>query len=163
MPDSSVLPVRVPLARQPLGIWGSLQAGRRNVLELIPEIATDAPILSGTTGRRWHMVMDPAALRHILRDNLDNYPKSMVTKLILKPGIGDSLFVAEGADWHWQRRTAAPVFSHRNVAALAPGDDSRRRARRRAAGAGAGGEPVRRDGDGHVRGDCRCHPVGRRL
>ena len=114
------LPVRVPLATTPLGIWGSLQAGRRNVLELIPEIATHAPILSGRTGKRWHMVMDPGALKHILRDRVEDYPKSMVTKLILEPAIGDSLFVAEGASWHWQRRTAAPVFSHRNVAALGP-------------------------------------------
>ncbi|MGA0540301.1 cytochrome P450 [Neotabrizicola sp. VNH66] len=116
----TALPVRVPLATEPLGLRGSLRAARRNVLEMIPEIATHAPILSGNTGRRWHMVMDPEALRHILRDNLANYPKSLVTKLILEPAIGDSLFVAEGAEWHWQRRTAAPVFSHRNVAALAP-------------------------------------------
>jgi cytochrome P450 len=114
------LPVRVPLATRPLGVWGSLQAGRRNVLELIPEIATHAPIISGATGKRWHMVMDPDALKRILRDNLANYPKSMVTKLILEPAIGDSLFVAEGAEWMWQRRTAAPVFTHRNMAALAP-------------------------------------------
>ncbi len=113
------LPVRVPLATRPLGVWGSLQAGRRNVLELIPEIATHAPIISGATGKRWHMVMDPDALKRILRDNLANYPKSMVTKLILEPAIGDSLFVAEGAEWMWQRRTAAPVFTHRNMAALA--------------------------------------------
>ncbi|MFZ1470149.1 MAG: cytochrome P450 [Paracoccaceae bacterium] len=114
------VPVRVPLSNVPLGIWGSLQAGRRNVLQLIPEIATHAPIISGRTGKRWHMVMDPDALKRILRDNVENYPKSMVTKLILEPAIGDSLFVAEGAEWLWQRRTAAPVFSHRNVAALAP-------------------------------------------
>ena len=114
------LPVRVPLATVPLGIWGSLQAGRRNVLELIPEVATRQPILSGTTGKRWHMVMDPQALRQILRDKVEDYPKSLVTKLILEPAIGNSMFVAEGADWHWQRRTAAPVFNHRNIAALAP-------------------------------------------
>ena len=113
-------PVRVPLHTTPLGIWGSLRAGRRNVLELIPEIATRAPILSGTTGKRWHMVMDPEALRHILRDRVDDYPKSMVTKLILEGAIGNSMFVAEGAEWLWQRRTAAPVFSHRNIAALGP-------------------------------------------
>lgn len=113
-------PVRVPLHTQPLGILGSLQAGRRNVLELIPEIATHAPILSGRTGKRWHMVMDPDALRRILRDKVEDYPKSDVTKLILGPAIGNSLFVAEGEAWLWQRRTAAPVFSHRNVAALAP-------------------------------------------
>jgi cytochrome P450 len=77
-------------------------------------------MISGRTGKRWHMVMSPEALRRILRDNVENYPKSVVTKLILEPAIGDSLFVAEGAEWMWQRRTAAPVFSHRNVAALGP-------------------------------------------
>lgn len=114
------VPVQVPLATQPLGVLGSLRAGRRNVLELIPEIATHAPILSGQTGKRWHMVMDPESLRRILRDRVEDYPKSMVTKLILEPAIGDSLFVAEGKEWLWQRRTAAPVFSQRNVGALAP-------------------------------------------
>lgn len=113
-------PVRVPLTNVPLGILGSLKAGRENVLLLIPEIATRAPIISGRTGKRWHMVMDPGALRRILRDNVENFPKSVVTKLILEPAIGDSLFVAEGQQWLWQRRTAAPVFSQRNVAALAP-------------------------------------------
>jgi cytochrome P450 len=113
-------PVRVPLAVKPLGVLGTLQAGRRNVLELIPEIATRAPMISGVTGKRWHMVMEPGALRHILRDRVQDYPKSDVTKLILGPAIGQSLFVAEGAEWMWQRRAAAPVFSHRNVAALGP-------------------------------------------
>lgn len=114
------LPARVPLPVDPLGIFGSLRAGRRNVLELIPEMATHAPILSGRTGKRWHMVMDPGALKQILRDKVLDYPKSDVTKLILGPAIGNSLFVAEGEHWMWQRRAAAPVFSHRNVAALAP-------------------------------------------
>lgn len=118
--ETGTVPVRVPLATEPLGIWGSFQAGRRNVLELIPEIATHAPILSGRTGKRWHMLMDPDGLRQVLRDRLEDYPKSLVTKLILEPAIGDSLFVAEGANWLWQRRTAAPVFSQRHVAALAP-------------------------------------------
>lgn len=113
-------PVQVPLVTQPLGVIGSLKVARRNVLELIPDLATRQPIVSGRTGKRWHMVMDPEANRRILRDRLDDYPKSDVTKLILGPAIGDSLFVAEGAHWRWQRRTAAPAFSHRNVAALAP-------------------------------------------
>ena len=113
-------PARVPLHSAPLGVFGSLKAGRRNVLELIPEIATHVPMLSGKTGKRWHMVMDPGALKVVLRDKVTQYPKSEVTKLILQPAIGDSLFVAEGEHWMWQRRAAAPVFTHRNVAALAP-------------------------------------------
>ncbi len=119
-PEASPVPARVPLATAPLGVFGSLAAGRRNVLELIPELATRLPIVSGRTVKRWHMVTDPTALRRILRDRVEDYPKSVVTKLILEPAIGDSLFVAEGAQWMWQRRVAAPVFSHRNVSALGP-------------------------------------------
>ncbi|MBC7479554.1 MAG: cytochrome P450, partial [Pseudorhodobacter sp.] len=116
----TVIPAKVPLGTRPLGIWGSFRAGQRNVLELIPEAATRVPILTGTTGKRWHMLMDPDGLHQVLRDKVQDYPKSMVTKLILGSAIGNSMFVAEGADWLWQRRTAAPVFSHRNIAALAP-------------------------------------------
>jgi cytochrome P450 len=117
---TSPTPVRVDLHTKPMGVWQSFRAAQRNVLELIPEVATRVPILSGRTGKRWHMLMDPDGLRQVLRDRVDDYPKSVVTKLILEPAIGDSLFVAEGAQWLWQRRTAAPVFSHRNVAALGP-------------------------------------------
>lgn len=76
---SADCPARVPLSNAPLGIWGSLRTGRRDVLQLIPEIATPAPIISGRTAKRWHMVMSPAALRRILRDNVGNDPKSVVT------------------------------------------------------------------------------------
>jgi cytochrome P450 len=113
-------PVQVPLVTRPMGVWGSFRTGRRNVLELIPEVALRQPMVSGRTVKRWHMVMDPDALRRILKDRLEDYPKSDVTKMILKPAIGESLFVAEGSHWHWQRRTAAPAFSPRNVQALAP-------------------------------------------
>jgi cytochrome P450 len=103
-----------------MGIFGSLQASRRNVLAIIPELATRQPMVSGKTGIRWHMVMDPGAIRRMLLENLDNYPKSKTTKNLLRPAIGESMFIAEGAEWRWQRRTAAPVFSHRNVMNLAP-------------------------------------------
>ena len=114
------LPVRVPLVTEPWGILKSLSMARRNILSIIPQIATAQPMVSGKTGKRWHMVMDPTAIRAILLDRLDDYPKSLVTKNLLKPAIGDSLFIAEGAHWRWQRRAAAPAFSHRNVLNLAP-------------------------------------------
>lgn len=114
-------PVKVSLVSEPWGVWQTLRAARRNLLEIIPQIATRQPIVSGTTAIvRWHMVMDPTALRRVLREEVDHYPKSDVTKNILRPGVGESMFVAEGAHWRWQRRAAAPAFSHRNVSALAP-------------------------------------------
>ena len=117
---ASALPPRVALARQPMGVLATVVAARRNLISIIPEIATRQPIVSGKTGVRWHMVMDPEALRRILLERLDDYPKSDVTKLLLRPAIGDSLFVAEGAHWRWQRRAAAPAFAQRHVEALAP-------------------------------------------
>lgn len=123
MPDTiapQALPVSVPLVNEPWGIFKSLQMARTNVLRIIPEIAVKQPMVSGKTGKRWHMVMDPSAIRQMLLDKLDQYPKSLVTKNLLKPAIGDSLFIAEGAHWRWQRRTVAPVFTHRNMLNLAP-------------------------------------------
>ena len=79
------LPVRVPLVTKPLGILKSLQMARRNILSIIPAIATKQPMVSGKTGKRWHMVVDPAAIREMLLDRLDDYPKSLVTKNLLKP------------------------------------------------------------------------------
>ncbi len=114
------LPVHVPLGTRPLGLFASLAAARRNLLSIIPKIATTQPMVSGRTGARWHMVMDPEAIRAILLERVEDYPKSLVTKNLLRPAIGESLFIAEGAHWRWQRRAAAPVFSHRNVMNLAP-------------------------------------------
>ncbi len=113
-------PPKVPLVTEVWGIWQTLTAARRNILELIPELALHQPIVSGKMGRPWHMIMDPVALKRILLEKVDDYPKSDVTKNILRPAIGESLFVAEGAHWRWQRRAAAPVFTHRNIANLAP-------------------------------------------
>lgn len=118
--SNSALPAHVPFATEPLGLLGSLRAARTNLLTILPELAVRQPMVSGRTGIRWHMVMEPTAIRRILLENVDNYPKSKATKNILRPAIGDSLFIAEGAHWRWQRRTAAPVFSHRNVQNLGP-------------------------------------------
>lgn len=114
------LPVRVPLVTQPMTLLQSVAAARRNVLSILPDIATKQPVVSGRTGVRWHMLMETQAIREVLLERLDDYPKSNVTKNLLEPAIGDSLFIAEGAHWRWQRRAAAPVFTHRNVTNLGP-------------------------------------------
>ncbi len=114
------LPARVALVNQPLGLFRSLAMARRNVLSIIPEIAVKQPMVSGKMGKRWHMVMDPTAIREMLLDRVDDYPKSLVTKNLLRPAIGESLFIAEGAHWRWQRRAVAPAFSHRNMLNLSP-------------------------------------------
>ena len=61
------LPVKVPLVTEPMGILASLRVARENILAIIPEIATRQPMVTGRTGKRWHMVMDPGAIRRILQ------------------------------------------------------------------------------------------------
>lgn len=114
-------PVRVPLVTEPMGILQTARTARKNVLEILPHLTVEQPIVSGKTAMvGWHMVQDPGMLRQILLENLDNYPKSVVMNNVLEPGLGKSVFTAEGAHWRWQRRAASPAFAHRNVDNLAP-------------------------------------------
>ena len=103
----TTLPAHVALTTRPMGVLESVKAARNNLLSIIPQIATRQPIVSGKTGKRWHMVMDPGAIRRMLLERVEDYPKSNAIKSILRPAIGDSLFIAEGAHWRWQRRAGS--------------------------------------------------------
>jgi cytochrome P450 len=66
------------------------------------------------------MLMDPPAIRRVMLEAVEDYPKSVATRAVLQPAIGDSLFLAEGDHWRWQRRATAPAFSARSIDALTP-------------------------------------------
>lgn len=114
------IPPRVVPPERILSLTETIRRARRNVLELIPDIAFRQPILSGRMGRRWHMVQDPEAMRRIFLENVENYPKAEIMLRMLRPAVGDSLFTADGESWRWQRRTVTPVFTPRHVVDLAP-------------------------------------------
>jgi cytochrome P450 len=114
------IPVGAPIHRRRLNRLEVALAARRNVLELIPSLSYRQPIVSGELLTRWHMLADPGGMKQVMLDNLSNYPKSEIMRRMLRPAIGDSLFNADGAEWKWQRQAVAPVFTHRNVLALAP-------------------------------------------
>src|SRR5690606_34708230 len=84
----SFVPPHITPHGKPLTMWQSLQAARRNVLEIIPAICYVQPIISGRMGSRWHMVQDPAALKRIFLDNIEAYPKSEVMNRMLRPAVG---------------------------------------------------------------------------
>jgi cytochrome P450 len=120
MSSSPFIPVSAPVHRRRLSRLQTAFIARRNVLEIIPSFAYRQPIVSGDILVRWHMMADPAGMKRVMLDNLANYPKSEIMRRMLRPAIGESLFNADGADWKWQRQAVAPVFTHRNVVALAP-------------------------------------------
>jgi len=113
-------PPSVPAALRPLSLTETVRHARRNALTIVPRLAYLQPIVSGRMLSRWHMVMEPGALKRILLDKVDAYPKAPIMKRMLTPAVGQSLFTTEGAEWRWRRRAAAPVFAHRNVVALTP-------------------------------------------
>jgi cytochrome P450 len=114
------IPAGAPVHRRVLSRLETALAARRNVLEIIPALAYRQPIVSGEMLMRWHMLADPGGYRRVMNDNLANYPKSEVMRRMLRPAIGNSLFNADGPAWKWQRQAVTPVFTHRNVVALAP-------------------------------------------
>ena len=66
------VPVGAPIHRKPMSRLQSALAARRNVLEIIPAIAYQRPIVSGEMLMRWHMLADPGGYRRVMSDNLAN-------------------------------------------------------------------------------------------
>jgi cytochrome P450 len=120
MSAAAFVPAAVPLHKRRLSRIETALVARRNVLEIIPALAYRQPIVSGEMLIRWHMLADPGGMKRVMLDNLPNYPKSEIMRRMLRPAIGESLFNADGAQWKWQRQAVVPVFTQRNVTALAP-------------------------------------------
>lgn len=94
------------LRRNPLTIWRT-----RHFRE--PIIAGEGLFGYGV------VVSDPDVVRHVLVENAANYRKDDLQRTILAPGLGEGLLTAEGEAWKRARRTLAPLFTPRSVAALA--------------------------------------------
>jgi cytochrome P450 len=65
------------------------------------------------------VVSDPAGVRRIFLDNVANYRKDDFQLRVLRPGLGNGLLTADGEDWRVQRRSLAPLFTPRQIAAFA--------------------------------------------
>jgi cytochrome P450 len=60
---------------------------------------------------RNHIVNDPDAIGHVLKEAAANYEKPALIKRILAPSVGWNLLVSDGEAWREQRRLMAPVFT----------------------------------------------------
>lgn len=93
---------------------------RRNPLTIWREPHFREPVVAGKSLLGYGVVVsDPAAIRHVLVDNVANYRKDDLQRAILAPGLGEGLLTVEGDAWKRARRTLAPLFTPRRVEALA--------------------------------------------
>lgn len=65
-------------------------------------------------------VMDPEAIQTVLLDGSEDFTKQPTYDDILGDAIGGGLLNAEGEEWRWQRRVAAPLFRAQDMLAYVP-------------------------------------------
>jgi cytochrome P450 len=66
------------------------------------------------------VIADPALAAEILVERSDEFPHGELLNRVFAPIWGKGIFVAEGADWRWQRRAAAPAFRPAQMDSLVP-------------------------------------------
>jgi len=110
-----------PRPARKLGLLKLLRATRDNSVGTWIDAAFDMEISERRMLWR-HIVVanSPEHVRHVMLDNADNYVRSTLSRRLLEPGLGQGLLTTHGATWRRQRRTMAPAFAAKRIAAFAP-------------------------------------------
>ena len=101
-----------PVARADrVSLWRYMRLFRQDILSAQPARLYHAWMAEFRTPFfRSFMINDPKLLREVLRDNPDAYPKSDRIGAGLRPLLGNSVFLTNGAEWKAQRRIIDPAF-----------------------------------------------------
>jgi cytochrome P450 len=122
--DTRQDPLRPPSVtppEAPLPYWHAVFKLLDNPIEAWPKAVYEEPhYLRGDERQMFLYATDPAMLKDILLDRMAAFPKDWMFDRVTKPALGEGLLTAQGEDWKWQRRAAAPAFRPDNVAAMTP-------------------------------------------
>lgn len=69
---------------------------------------------------RSFLVNDPTIVSQVLRDAPEDFPKANLIGAVLRPLLGQSVFVTNGAQWRAQRRVIDPAFEGGRLKAQFP-------------------------------------------
>ena len=117
---SLFIPPRPPMPAKGLGWYPQLKALRSNALTIWSAEAYEQESLAQSFfGRRRFLLNAPDAIHRVLVENAGNYRRPPPTIRILRPIIGNGLFLSEGEEWRHQRRTIAPALAPRALPLLA--------------------------------------------
>jgi cytochrome P450 len=111
----------VPYAAAERQSWRALAAGLRNnaLAGFPPRAFEEMAVARSFVGHQQIILNDPAAIRHVLIENAENYRRTASIFRLLGPVVGNGLFLADGNDWRMQRRTVAPAFAPRMMPSVA--------------------------------------------
>ncbi|HEY0116583.1 MAG TPA: cytochrome P450, partial [Allosphingosinicella sp.] len=113
------VPPSFPLPTGRPNIVASLRSVRNPVLGWSPEIFEGGCYRSRLPGAPL-IIADPELAAEVLTERPDEFVHGPLLNRIFAPIWGRGIFTAEGADWRWQRRAAAPAFRPARMARLAP-------------------------------------------
>src|SRR5882757_371189 len=116
-----LVPPAPPRAPDSMTAFGRMLAIRESPIGSWGQRAYEEDIVRGRfLGRSSFILNTPDSIRHVLVDNYENYTRTPAGIRVLRPMLGEGLLIAEGRAWKYQRRTLAPAFTPRAVAALVP-------------------------------------------
>jgi cytochrome P450 len=116
-----LVPPSPPRAPDDMTAFGRMLAMRVSPIGTWGRRAYEEDIVQGRfIGRSSFILNAPDAIRHVLVDNYENYTRTPAGLRVLRPMLGQGVLIAEGRAWKHQRRTLAPAFTPRAVAALIP-------------------------------------------
>ncbi len=85
----------------------------RNPIEAWGQDFYHQPLVELQHGSRQTVfVLSSDLIHRVLVAEANNFVKNPVDRRILARALGNGILLAEGDDWRWQRRTAAPLFRH---------------------------------------------------
>src|SRR5512132_1712809 len=112
-------PVPDPLP-EGLSTRALIRAYATNVLATYPERAFEEDVVVRPFyGRLSLLINAPEDIRRVLVDNDAAYGRTRATNRILRPLLGEGLFISHGKSWRGQRRATAPAFAPKAVPAFA--------------------------------------------
>ena len=119
MPATVLIQQRPTPPPAPLPFFTFLRTLRTNALAMWPRAAYEQDVVRRRLLFGVNLLInDPAAIRHVLVDNPDNYRRSHASMRILRPITGDGLLLSSGEAWRHQRRTIAPALAPRMLPLL---------------------------------------------
>ena len=107
--------------RRPLSTPQLLRVALSNTLaacdeELFDELIVERRFVWG----RFFAISDPAGVRRVMQDNVDNYPRIAPIRRVFGFTAGTGMLAAEGEVWRRHRRLLNPTLDHRAVLADLP-------------------------------------------
>jgi cytochrome P450 len=116
-----VIPPAPKVHAKDLPAWRHLWMAQRNSIGIFPDYVFDVPFGRRTLlGVEAVLINDTEGIRHVMATNATNYVRPKMMPRVLRPLLGQGIFLADGTEWRRQRRMLSPAFTPHNVGLLLP-------------------------------------------